>query len=118
MAAKIKDVCRAACAGLDSDILDYIVSVIEEFSKGDDPAELKDTISEFLVGAEFSPEAATCACADIFAQLTISGIAPAVATLRYTCIHNISRRLSFLTLLLHLCVFVSRSYSCFARMRS
>ena len=46
----IKDVCNLVLKGLDSDILDYIASIIEDFGQSDDVGEFK-VIVLFLMSA-------------------------------------------------------------------
>ena len=71
------DVCQKALKGLESDILDYIVEMLE--SRDGDVADIKDSIVSFLVGVEFSAseEDAAVVCASIFNQLGIEAVAPA-----------------------------------------
>lgn len=72
------DVCQKALKGLEPDILDYIVEMLE--SRDGDIVDIKDSIVSFLVGAEFSAseEEAAAVCADIFSRLDIEAVAPTV----------------------------------------
>jgi hypothetical protein len=74
-----RDVCGKALAGLEPDILDYIVEMLE--SQEADAADIKESVVSFLVGAEFSAgeEEAAAVCEGIFAQLGLACLSSAAA---------------------------------------
>lgn len=67
--ANPREVCSRILKGLESDILDYIVDMLES-SEGD-PNDIRESIINFLTGAEFcsTEEAAAGVCGEIFSLL-------------------------------------------------
>ena len=72
MSASASDVCSRLLSGLEEDILDYIVSMID--SREGDTSDIQESIISFLVGSEYcdSNEIAEKKCMDIFQELGIS----------------------------------------------
>jgi ATP-binding cassette subfamily F protein 3 len=68
-----REACNKVLGGLEPDILDYIVTMVEDHT-GSDASLLAESISEFLVSASFSPDEADAEskCSDLLKELNLS----------------------------------------------
>ena len=74
-----RDTASTLLAGLDEDVLDYLVTMLE----GDEEQEaMEATVAEFLLSTEHvaTEEEATAKCRELFAALSCAGAADAAET--------------------------------------